>query len=422
MKKLLALALAFIMVFSICACTDNNTNDKNNSNDKDKTEITPPPTKAPTVNPNFKIGAILLGDDSENHSKAHIEGLEAARVALGIGDGQIIYKYSVPENEECYEAAVELAEQGCSIIFATSSGHESYMIQAAKEYPFVLFCNFAGRTAAKQTDLSNVFDYYTNIHESRYISGVVAGMKLKALMDAGTVSDPYIGYVGAFANAEVISGYTAFLLGVRSIVPEAHMDVQYTNSWCDAALEEAAAKALMARGCVIIGQHVNSTAVPAAVQAEYENGSTVFVIGSNMDVLDIAPDAALTSSVSVFSQYYTYAIDASLNGGSIEQDWCYGYADSTVQISALGNSCAQGTQEAVDAAIAKIISGELKVFDCRNFTVNGEHLISYDNSFGFEGVELIDDGHFRESELISAPLFDIIIDGVTEVNSGNNSL
>ena len=393
MKKFVAFALVLAMAFALCACTPNE--------DKD----------------DFKVGVILVGDENEGYTYAHMEGIETARVACGLEKDQIIYKYNIGENEACHQAAVDLVEQGCKIVFANSFGHESFLIQAAKEYPDVLFCHATGQTAAKQTDLKNIFNYFTAIYEARYVSGVVAGMKLKELMDNGTVTDPHVGYVGAYPYAEVVSGYTAFFLGIQSIVPDAYMEVQYTNKWFDLTLEAEAANALMARGCVIIGQHADSTGAPSAIQAAHDDGTypNVYSVGYNIDMLNVAPDVALTSPQNNWGAYYTYAIKTAMEGKEMQQDWCYGYIDEAVQISQLGTACAEGTQEAVAAVIEKIKNGELHVFDCSTFTVNGEHLTSYDKSYGFDGVELIWDGYFHESEVISAPLFDIRIDGITEL-------
>lgn len=274
MKKLLAIVLAAVMAFGVFAFTG--CSDKTGKSD-------------------FKVGAILIGDENEGYTYAHIQGIEAAKKACNLSDDQIIYKYNVTEDEKCYEAAVDLAEQGCKLIIANSFGHEDHLIRAAKEYPDVVFCHATGKTAAKHTELNNIFNYFDSIYEARYVSGIVAGMKLKALMDEGKVTDPYIGYVGAYPYAEVVSGYTAFFLGIRSIVPEAHMDVQYTKEWFDLVKESEAANALMARGCVIIGQHADSTGAPSAVQAKYEAGETVFSVGYNIDMLSVAPDVALTS-------------------------------------------------------------------------------------------------------------------------------
>lgn len=320
------------------------------------------------------------------------------------------------EEAECYDAAVDLVEQGCNIVFANSFGHESYMIQAAAQYPDVYFCHATGQTAAKQTDIPNIYNYFTAIYESRYVSGIVAGMKLKELMDSGAVSDPYVGYVGAFPYAEVVSGYTAFFLGIRSIVPEAHMDVTYTNKWFDLNAEAEAANSLMARGCVIIGQHADSTGAPSAVQAQWEEGKQVYSVGYNIDMLNVAPNAALTSAQNEWGVYYTFAIETAMKNGEMPKDWGKGYSEGAVTISRLGESCAPGTAEAVNEAIEKIKSGELHVFDASTFTVDGKNLDSYDQSYGFEGTQLIWDGYFHESEVISAPLFDIRIDGITELN------
>lgn len=332
MKKLLAIVLAAVMAFGVFAFTG--CSDKTGKSD-------------------FKVGAILIGDENEGYTYAHIQGIEAAKKACNLSDDQIIYKYNVTEDEKCYEAAVDLAEQGCKLIIANSFGHEDHLIRAAKEYPDVVFCHATGQKAAKHTELNNIFNYFDSIYEARYVSGIVAGMKLKALM---------------------------------------------------------------ARGCVIIGQHADSTGAPSAVQAKYEAGETVFSVGYNIDMLSVAPDVALTSPQNNWGSYYTYAFEQVMNGKKPEQDWCHGYSNNAVQISPLGKACAAGTQEAVDAAIEKIKSGELKVFDCSTFTVNGEHLTGYDKSHGFEGTQLIWDGYFHESEVISAPLFDIRIDGITELS------
>ena len=403
MKKFIAAVLAAVMLLTVASLAACN----------------PAPGGNQGANTDFKVGAILIGDENEGYTYAHIEGIEAAKKACGLTDDQVIYKYTIPEDEKCYEAAIDLVQQGCKIIFANSFGHESHMIRAAKEYPDVLFCHATGQTAAKQEGMKNIFNYFTGIYEARYVSGIVAGLKLKQLMDEGKVTDPYVGYVGAFPYAEVVSGYTAFFLGIRSIVPDAHMDVQYTGKWFDLTAEAEAANLLMAKGCCIIGQHADSTGAPSAVQAKLDAGTVVYSVGYNIDMLKVAPTAALTSPQNNWGAYYTYAIKTAMEGKEMKQDWCSGYKDDAVQISALGPSCAEGTQAAVDEAIAKIKSGELHVFDCASFTVNGEHLTSYDKSYGFEGLELIWDGYFHESEKISAPLFDIRIDGITELNAEN---
>ncbi len=404
MKKIVALVLVAVLAFALIGCS-----------------------KKAITSEELKIGVILVGDENEGYTYAHIEGIKGAMENLGINDDQVIWKYSIPEDETCYDTAVDLAEQGCQIIFSNSYSHQSYMVQAAEEYPDVLFCPATGDTAAV-CGLDNVVNYFPYSFESRYVSGVVAGMKLKELMDAGTVTDPYIGYVGAYPYPEVVSGYTPFFLGIRSIVPDAHMDVLYTNEWFSLTKEAEAANTLMARGCVIIGQHADSTGAPSSVQAKLEAGEVCYCVGYNVDMLSVAPDAALTSAQNNWVVLYTDILSAFINGDEMKHDWSGGYNEDAVQISALGSSCAAGTQEKVDEVVAAIKDGSLHVFDTSTFTVDGETLTSYMFDFStmnadfsavqYQGAteECIFDGYFHESEFRSAPYFGLIIDGITELN------
>ena len=363
----------------------------------------------------FKIGVILVGDENEGYTYAHIEGVEEAKKALGLTDAQVIYKYSIPEDETCYDTAVDLAEQGCQMIFSNSFSHETYMIQAAAEYPDVIFLPATGQQAAL-CGLDNVVNYFTDVYQSRYVSGVVAGMKLAEMLKDGTATEAKIGYVGAYPYAEVVSGYTAFFLGVQSIVPKATMEVTYTNSWFDITAEAEAANSLIADGCVIIGQHADSTGAPSAVEAAFKKGTKVYSVGYNVDMLSVAPDVALTSAQNNWGVLYTDIIKTAMSGEALSKNVTVGYDEDGVQISKLGTACAAGTDAKVKEVIASIKSGDLKIFDASKFTVSGKTLDSYDQSYGFEGVQLISDGYFHESEVISAPLFDIRIDGITELN------
>ena len=412
MKKFLALLLTLVMALSLAAC---------GGSDEESTDS---PAEDPAANEessgsaaDVKIGLICVHDINSGYDAAHIEGLTAACEELGIdANSQVIFRYNIAEDENCYDAAVDLAEEGCNIIFSDSYGHQSYMLDAAEDYPDVTFVSCTGDMAAT-SGLDNYKNLFPYTYESRYVSGVVAGMKLKELLDAGTVTDPYVGYVGAYPYAEVVSGYTAFFLGIRSIVPEAHMDVQYTQSWYDPAKESEAANALMARGCVIIGQHADSTGAPSAVQAALDGGKTAYSVGYNVDMLSVAPAAALTSAQNVWSVLYQTTLDKFLKGEEIPADFATGIKDGAVSISALGQSCAEGTAEKVEEVWAGLKDGSLNIFDCANFTVGGEHLTSYTESYGMNGAETITDGVFYESVIRSAPYFDLRIDGITELTA-----
>ncbi len=408
MKKFLALILALVMVLCLAACGGNPSETPAPSDEGGEE------TSAPV-----KIGVVLVGDENEGYTYAHIEGIRKAAAACGLTDENIVWNYNIPENEECYDKCIECVDQGCTLVITNSYSHQSYTQQAASENPDVEFVAMTGDTAMK-SGLPNFHNAFNLTFESRYVSGIVAGMKLKEMMDAGLVTDPYIGYVGAFPYAEVVSGYTGFFLGIRSIVPEAHMDVQYTNSWFDIQEEGKAAEAHMARGCCIIGQHADSTGAPKAVQTAKDNGTPVYSVGYNIDMLAAAPTAALTSSTNDWSVFYTYLFKTFLAGEPIATDWAEGYESGAVGITPLGPEVAEGTAEAVAEAEAAIKAGTLHVFDTSTFTVGGEPVTSAftfdsDGDWVNDTNEGIVDGYYHESEYISAPSFSLRIDGITEL-------
>ncbi len=409
MKKLIALVLAAVLCMAACAA----------------------------LAADLKVGVILIGDETEGYSLAHMDGIKAAAAELGMDDSQIIWKYKVPEDQTCYDSALDLVGQGCNVIISNSYGHQSYMALAAEEFPDVTFVAMTGDFAAL-TGLDNFKNAFTRVYESRYVSGVVAGMKLAELLESGELSaetqpnsfdadgNVKIGYVGAFDYAEVVSGYTAFFLGVRSIVPNVTMEVMYTNSWFDIDKEGAAAEALIAKGAVIIGQHADSTGAPAATQKLHDAGTICYSIGYNIDMLPTAPTAALTSATNVWSAFYSELFTAAMNGESMDADWAHGYDGGAVAITELGESCAEGTAEKVAEVEAAIKDGTLKVFDTSTFTVGGETVTSapcdmtiMDFATGtvmYEGetYEGIVDGAFEESTFRSAPYFTLRIDGIVE--------
>lgn len=441
MKKILALLLALCMVFSLAACSSS-------SDSTDETEdTTAAETEAETeteaeeaeeteevaetaADTELLVGMVCVEDENSGYDYAHISGLLEAAEALGISEDNIIFKYNIPEDEQCYDACADLAEQGCDIVFTDSYGHQSYAMQAAEEYPDVIFVSVTGDMAAT-SGLDNYKNAFNYTFQSRYVSGVVAGMKLAELIENGELSDANydedgnvkIGYVGAYPYAEVVSGYTAFFLGIQSIVENVAMDVRFTNSWYSPTAEAAAAEALIADGCIIISQHADSTGAPSAVQAAYEAGTTVYCVGYNISMLEVAPDVALTSAANDWSVYYTYALDCMLNGEEVAVDWAQGYNEGAVHITELGDACAEGTAEKVAEVEAALADESLQVFDCSTFTVDGETVTSYlaldsDGDFVGDYGEAIEDGVFYESVLRSAPYFALTIDGITQIIEG----
>ena len=402
MKKFLAMLLALVMALSLVACgkTENPPTGDDGNDDANTTA-------------KVKVGFITLHDENSTYDKNFIDAAKEAIANLGLTDADYILKTNVPEGQECYEAAVDMVDKGCNIIFADSFGHEPFMIQAAQEYPDVQFCHSTG-TRAHTEGLANYHNAFASIYEGRYLAGIAAGLKLNEMIDAGkfTADEAMVGYVGAFTYAEVVSGYTSFFLGVRSVCPTATMKVTFTGSWYDEALEKEGAQKLIDMGCKLISQHADSMGAPTA--CENANIPNVSYNGSTGEA---CPNTYIISSRINWAPYYEYAIKAVMDGTTIDTDWTGTLATGSVVLTDLNTAvAAEGTAEAIAAATEKLEKGELHVFDTAAFTVKGETLTSYMADVDTDAdytpdTEVVHDGYFSESEFRSAPYFDLEIDG-----------
>ena len=366
----------------------------------------------------MKVGFIYLHDENSTYDKNFIDAAQAACKAAGV---EIVEKKNIPENTECLEAAEDLVDRGCSIVFADSFGHESYIAQAAEKYPEVQFCHATG-TTAHPAGLANFHNAFASIYEGRYLAGVAAGMKLNEMIAAGkfTAEEAKMGYVGAFTYAEVISGYTSFFLGARSVCPTVTMDVQFTGSWYDENAEKEAATALINNGCKLISQHADSLGAPTACE-----NANVPNVSYNGSTEASCPNTFIVSSRIDWEPYFTYMINCVKNGEKIDTDWTGTLATGSVVLTDINeNVAAEGTQEKMDEVKAQLEDGTLHVFDTKTFTVNGETLTSYKADVDTDeaytpDTEVIADGYFHESEYRSAPYFDLRIDGITLLNEAN---
>ncbi len=426
MKKILSLVLALVMLFgctfALASCGKPETANL---------------TMTPVAKENIKFGLICLHDENSTYDKNFIEAAKRTIEALDLEESQLIIKKNIPEGDECYDAAVELVEEGCQVIFANSFGHEDYVMKAAAEFPNVQFSHATG-TKAHTSALGNYHNAFASIYEGRFAAGVVGGMKLAEMYLAGDIDDKitdgkvYVGYVGAFPYAEVISGYTSWFLGVRQAfematageanVPKVEMKVEYTNSWYDEAKENEKALALINAGAVLLSQHADSMGAPRACE---EKG--VPNVSYNGSTVDSCPNTFLVSSYIDWDPYYQIIINSVINGVRIPEEYCGGFAEGSVKLTAMNeDAIAPGTEEMVERVIEAFTSDMGNVFDIDFFTVDGEKLTSYlanvNDDTGFKGdteaIVIVGEdggekyGYFAESEYRSAPYFDIIIDGI----------
>lgn len=399
MKKILALLLAALMVFGLAAC----------GGAEDKTTMSESPLPAAElvvdyeVKDDFKIGFICLHDEKSTYDKNFLDAADEMIKAVGLTNEQYIIKTNIPEGKECYEAAADLVDQGCDIIFANSFGHEDFMLQAAKEFPEVQFCHATGYKAHLE-NVANYHNAFASIYEGRYLAGIAAGLKLNEMIKDGkiTAEQAKMGYVGAFTYAEVISGYSAFYLGAKSVCPTVTMDVQFTGSWYDAIEEQNAAEALIARDCVLISQHADSMGAPGACEA-----AKVPNVSYNGATYESCPETFIVSSRINWAPYFNYIVKCVNTGAKIDTDWCGGIAEGSVVLTGVNEAvAAEGTVAAIKNAIAGLKDGTVKVFNTANFTVEGKAVTG----------DAVVNGIFEESKSQSAPYFDLRIDGITLLN------
>ena len=410
MKKFLAMLLALVMALSLVACGEKK-DDTQGNGDGDATAA------------KVKVGFITLHDENSTYDKNFIDAAKEAFANLGLVENEDYFiKTNVGETEQCAEVAADLVDAGCNIIFADSFGHEPYMIEVAKANPEVQFCHSTG-TRAHTEGLANYHNAFASIYEGRYLAGIAAGLKLNAMIEAGDIKaeEAKMGYVGAFTYAEVVSGYTSFYLGAKSVCPTVTMDVTFTGSWYDETLEKEGAEKLIQGGCKLISQHADSLGAPTACE-----NAGVPNVSYNGSTQAACPNTYIISSRINWAPYYEYAIKAVMDGTAIDVDWTGTLATNSVVLTDLNTTvAAEGTAEAIAAATEKLEKGEIHVFDCSTFTVKGETLTSYQadvnaDSDNTPDTEVVHDGYFAESEKRSAPYFDLEIDGITrlDVNYG----
>ncbi len=408
-KKVLALLLACLMLFSVAACGGSETTEEGNdtgdvaNNGEVSTDVA-----------DVKVGFIFLHDENSTYDKNFMDAAKEACETMNVEYAQ---KTQIPESSACYDAAVELIESdGCNVIFADSFGHESFLMQAAAEYPDVQFCHATG-TQAHTSELDNFHNAFASIYQGRYLAGVAAGMKLNEMIEAGdiTAEEAKMGYVGAFTFAEVISGYTSFYLGAKSVCPSVTMDVKFTGSWYDEQKEKEAADALINQSnCVLISQHADSMGAPTACES-----AGVPNVSYNGSTVAACPNTFIVSSRINWAPYFEYMIKCVADGTAIDTDWTGTLETGSVVLTEVNETAAaEGTAEKLEEVKATLNDGSLQVFDTANFTVGGETLTSYKADVDYDDAftpdtEVIEDGVFYESKFRSGPYFDLRIDGIT---------
>lgn len=356
-------------------------------------------------NSTVRVGFVYSEDESTPYTANFVKAQHALEDEYG-EKVEISVKNNVLSRDS-EQPMRDLIREGARIIFINMDTDIPVML--AREFPDVQFCQASMPDISIEGTPENYHTFNGEIYQARYVSGIVAGMKLRQLLDSGVLlpEEALVGYVGANSTTEVISGYTAFLLGVRSVVPEATMRVRYTGSWSNFAAEKAQARELINEGCVIIAQHVNTTGAAVACEEAAAAGRTVYHIGYHQSMSDVAPSCALVSIRTNWAPYVIQAVKAVMENQKIEnvvearahgRDMSAGFENGWVELLELNKFiAAEGTQEKINNAIENMKSGKIRVFSGNYTGVNPmdpadtidlnagytEHQYSSNPSFGY---------------------------------------
>lgn len=363
-RKILSLLMTFCMVFSLTSCgrggkvvdmVTNDTGEKTevsqNSDTAKKAADTNKAGMKTISKDELKIGVLYIGSASETsgYTYAHEIGIQGMANNIGLSDNQIVRKESVSDSDEkAIKAALQdCVDKKCNVIFMTSWGYMNQTEEFAEKYPDIYFANATGYLSNGK----NFTNYFGRIYQTRYLSGIVAGLKTKTNK---------IGYVSAMGtdNSECTGGVDAFAIGVESVNKAAKVKVAVTNSWYAPDDEKKASDALIAAGCDVLAQHCDTTAPQEASQ---DNGT--WSIGYNSDMSKETPKATLTSVIWNWSAYYTSYISSIINASYDGKNYYGGMKENLVSLTELSSLCESDTADKIKEAKENIISGKFGVFD-----------------------------------------------------------
>lgn len=363
-RKILSLLMTFCMVFSLTSCgsggkivdmVTNDTGEKTevsqNSDTAKKAADTNKAGMKTISKDELKIGVLYIGSASETsgYTYAHEIGIQGMANNIGLSDNQIVRKESVSDSDEkAIKAALQdCVDKKCNVIFTTSWGYMNQTEEFAEKYPDIYFANATGYLSNGK----NFTNYFGRIYQTRYLSGIVAGLKTKTNK---------IGYVSAMGtdNSECTGGVDAFAIGVESVNKAAKIKVAVTNSWYAPDDEKKASDALIAAGCDVLAQHCDTTAPQEASQ---DNGT--WSIGYNSDMSKETPKATLTSVIWNWSAYYTSYISSIINASYDGKNYYGGMKENLVSLTELSSLCERDTEDKIKEAKENIISGKFGVFD-----------------------------------------------------------
>jgi basic membrane protein A len=370
------------------------------------------------INPSVAKSSLKIGfvyDNDESTPYTYNFSLAKDAVEKKYGEQVTILTCSNVLDDEMEEPLRELADEGCDIIFF--NGYSELVKELAPEYPKIQFCQTSYMDMNGVSVPDNYHTFKGEAYQGRYVSGIAAGKKIAQMISDGVITEDnaLVGFVAAFPTSEVISGYTAFILGVRSVVSTARMEVSYTNTWSSYAHEKSAAKKLIEDGCVVISQHTDTIGPAIACEEASETGQVYFV-GYNQSMSEVAPGTSLVTSRICWEPYILSAVEAVMADKKIEtvvqgrihgNDVSAGFEKGWVEMVDLNQQiAAPGTQEAMDSAINHFKRGN------GDFVFEGDYIgVNPDNPSDTWDLNK----PYIENENTSYPLFNYILSDIISI-------
>jgi simple sugar transport system substrate-binding protein len=303
---------------------------------------------------------------------------------------KLIEQERVPETAEVtrvMESMIQL--DGAKVLFPTSFGFWPFIQELAPKYPDVLFVHAGGLW--KEGDAVNTIGYRGYMEEPHYLCGIAAGRMSKT---------GKLGFIGSKPLYFIFNNCNGFIMGARTVNPEATCQVVITGDWDNPVREAETVNSLADQGVDVIVANVDSPKV--AMETAERRG--IFSCGYHTDLSDLAPEGFLTGAEWNWAKGGDF-VQAWQTGGEYPNLYRGGFRRGMVELSPFGKAVPEEVRAEVLAAreqfvddTLKLYKGPLKDNKGNQVLAEGEEISNEDNAFKV-GVKWLVEGAIGETGL-----------------------
>jgi basic membrane protein A len=229
----------------------------------------------------------------EGWTWAHHQGLLAVKEAYPKLK-KILEVENIPYSADATRTYRQFVSEGANIIFDTSSKGD-FLHEVVKRAPDVAFLECDG-----QVTMDNLGWYYLAHWYPTYVIGVAAGHLSKS---------GKLGYVASFPVSSVFASTNAFLMGARTVNPNATLQTIVINSWFDPQAATQAGTALIDNGCDFLFGIMDEAGY---LQVAEKRG--VWAAMWNTDIRRYGPNSYVSSVMIDFNKFYVDQVGKRLAG------------------------------------------------------------------------------------------------------------